>query len=635
PSVAGRRDVIINKTMITKVASDVGRIFLLVCLVFSVPPCSTTFRLTSPWGWRCINETCVKQENDGVRSLADLSTCKLTCGQDSTIWPSPTGFLKIAPQTVHFLLESLTLRGITAPTDQVKELVEKAFHIFRDNVGKNIPEGGGKATVMGPFHKQVTSHRVFVAVTVTGRVTRLSLETSEAYTLGITTRGDVTNATVLAGDFFGARHALETLSQLIEYDELAGVLQIVSTAAVVDAPVYKYRGILLDTSRNFFSVRAIERTLDAMAASKLNTLHWHITDTHSFPLYLESLPRMAFFGAYSPREIYRAADVRHLVEYGRVRGVRVLPEFPAPAHAGNGWQWAQKQGLGKLGVCLNQEPWQSYCVEPPCGQLNIINNNTYNILAQIYKELLDIFSPLDLFHFGGSKVNLNCWNTTEEIVAHLEKEGHGRDHESFYRLWGSFQKSALDLLTQANQGKQIPGILWTSQLTEKDRIESHLDPQQYIIQILTNRTDKMIKSLLTKGYRVIFSNQDAWNLGCGFGNLSPSGKSWCINYKGWQAVYDNSPNNISATLTGSSHRNLILGGEAVLWSHHVDDTTLDSKLWPRGAALAERLWTNPDTNWEAAETRFVHHRQRLVRRGIMAQRVQPEWCRQNEGHCYL
>lgn len=72
----------------------------------------------------------------------------------------------------------------------------------------------------------MTSHRVLVDITVSGSATRLSLETPEAYTLSIATRGTFTNATILASNFFGARHALETLSQLIDYDEVTSVLQV-------------------------------------------------------------------------------------------------------------------------------------------------------------------------------------------------------------------------------------------------------------------------------------------------------------------------------------------------------------------------------------------------------------------------
>ncbi|XP_042224093.1 chitooligosaccharidolytic beta-N-acetylglucosaminidase-like isoform X1 [Homarus americanus] len=609
-------------------------VMLLPCLLLVSVPFSATFRVASPWGWRCVNETCVKEENDGLQTLPHLSTCKLTCARDGVLWPRPTGILQLGDQTVHFLLESLTLQGVTAPNDEIKQLIKKAFHIFKDHVAKNLPEEGGRPLLMGPFRKKTRIHRVMVEVTVTERATRLSLETSEAYTLGVTTLGPHTNATILASNFFGARHALETLSQLIEYDEATGALQILSTAAISDSPVFKYRGILLDTSRNFFPVKAIERTLDTMAANKLNTFHWHITDTQTFPLYLESLPNMAYYGAYSSRKVYYPADIRHLVEYGRVRGVRVLPEFDAPAHVGNGWQWTKKYGLGELVLCLDKQPWKLYCWGRPCGQLNIVNNNTYLVLGQIYKEMVDLFSPLDMFHFGGDEVKINCWNTTEEFVAYMEENGLSRDLQTFHDMWADFQRKALKLLTSANGGKNIPGIVWTSSLTDEN-ILKYLDPQQYIIQVWTTADDPTIGNLLNKGYRIILSNYDSLYLDCGNADTYRSGESWCGPYNPWQTVYDNSPDKIATHFTGSPQRNLVLGAEAPLWSESVDVGSLDAKLWPRGSALAERLWTNPLTNWESAEIRLIHHRQRMVTRGVRADRIQPQWCHQNEGLCYL
>ena len=71
-----------------------------------------------------------------------------------------------------------------------------------------------------------------------------------------------------------------------------------------------------------------------MSYNKLNVFHWHITDTHSFPLHLKSVPELARYGAYSPEKTYSAKDVADLVNYARVRGVKVMPEFDAPAHGG-------------------------------------------------------------------------------------------------------------------------------------------------------------------------------------------------------------------------------------------------------------------------------------------------------------
>lgn len=80
-------------------------------------------------------------------------------------------------------------------------------------------------------------------------------------------------------------------------------------------------------------------------------------------------------------------------------------EIDSPAHAGNGWQWGEKAGLGTLAVCINKKPWRTYCIQPPCGQLNPVNPNTYKILGRIYKDLVDIFPKGETFHMGGDEVN--------------------------------------------------------------------------------------------------------------------------------------------------------------------------------------------------------------------------------------
>ena len=71
----------------------------------------------------------------------------------------------------------------------------------------------------------------------------------------------------------------------------------------------------------------------------------------------------------------------------QVRGVRVLPELDAPAHSGNGYQWGEEEGLGKLAVCVNRDPWEKYCVEPPCGQMNLANPNLYDVVEVSSGEL--------------------------------------------------------------------------------------------------------------------------------------------------------------------------------------------------------------------------------------------------------
>lgn len=88
-----------------------------------------------------------------------------------------------------------------------------------------------------------------------------SLDFDESYTLNIKAEGDDVLALIEAETFFGARHALETLSQLVAYDDIRSEIQIVRDVTIEDKPVYKYRGFALDTSRNWFSIESIKRTI--------------------------------------------------------------------------------------------------------------------------------------------------------------------------------------------------------------------------------------------------------------------------------------------------------------------------------------------------------------------------------------
>lgn len=128
---------------------------------------------------------------------------------------------------------------------------------------------------------------------------------------------------------------------MIVFDDFRNEIQIPNEISITDGPVYPYRGLLLDTSRNFVDKSKILQTIDGMAMSKLNTLHWHIVDSQSFPYVSRTWPKFSMFGRYAPNKIYDQKDIKEILEYGLVRGVRVLPEFDAPAHVGEGWQWVK------------------------------------------------------------------------------------------------------------------------------------------------------------------------------------------------------------------------------------------------------------------------------------------------------
>lgn len=266
------------------------------------------------------------------------------------------------------------------------------------------------------------------------------MDTKESYKVIAKVKTQDIYVRIDAVNFFGARHALETIDQLIVYDDIRNEVQMVADAEIADEPVFKYRGILLDTARNYFSVASIKRTLDAMAMVKLNTFHWHITDSHSFPLQVKSQPELTTLGAYHPDKIYTHEDVKEIVHYGKVRGIRVLPEFDAPAHVGEGWQ------NKNLTTCFNFQPWKSYCVEPPCGQLDPSKDEVYNVMEDIFREMQQIFEFPDLFHMGGDEVSVNCWNTSKSLQDWMLTKGWKLEESDFMKLWGYFQVTILIFL---------------------------------------------------------------------------------------------------------------------------------------------------------------------------------------------
>ncbi|RZF47974.1 hypothetical protein LSTR_LSTR017471 [Laodelphax striatellus] len=208
--------------------------------------------------------------------------------------------------------------------------------------------------------------------------------------------------------------------------------------------------------------------------------------------------------------------------------------------------------------------------------------------------------------------------------------------ESLIKLWDNFQQRAYSTLQQVTAtSPQV--ILWTNTLTEQKDVDRILDKRHYIIQVWTTANDERIKMLAKKGYRMIFSNHDALYLDCGFGGWVTDGNNWCSPYKTWQQIYSNDMSAILKNVTGSEYspemEQLAYGASATIWTEEIDEHSLDGRVWPRLAALAERLWTNPSTPWQEAEFRFLHHRERLVRQGIHPEALQPQWCRQNEGDC--
>jgi len=157
---------------------------------------------------------------------------------------------------------------------------------------------------------------------------------------------DANYITLSAASVVGILRGLQTLWQLFEFGWLDRHFSndpvfIVrhSPIHIVDGPpTYSYRGLMIDTSRHYLPVPLIEeRLLDALEWNKINVLHWHLTDNQSWPYASEAYPELSEQGAYRACArapcVYRASDIRRIVEQARLRGIRVIVEVDLPGHS--------------------------------------------------------------------------------------------------------------------------------------------------------------------------------------------------------------------------------------------------------------------------------------------------------------
>ncbi|PHH51063.1 Beta-hexosaminidase [Ceratocystis fimbriata CBS 114723] len=442
-------------------------------------------------------------------------------------------------------------------------------------------------------------------------------EADEAYTLEITEAGV---ATLKAPTLLGLFHGLETFVQLF-YKHSSGTYWYTRSApvSISDSPQYAHRGIMIDGSRNFMPVEDILRTLDAMAWNKLNRLHFHITDSQSWPLELPSMPEVSEKGAYVSYQTYRPADITHIYEYALVRGIQVIMEIDMPGHSGS-----VALSHPELVVAYNEQPYWYYCAEPPCGAFRLNDTGVYKFLDAMWDDILPrINKYTSYFHTGGDEVNANG--------SMLDPGVRSNDSAVLQPLVQRFVSTAHD---QVRKHDLIPLVweemvgVWNLTLGSDVIIQSWLGG---------NATKKYI----SQGFQVIDSNYEFWYLDCGRGQWLDfdNGRAfesfypfndWCTPTNNWRKMYAHDPR---AGLSDAD-KSLVLGGEVAVWSETIDSTNFDSIVWPRASAMGEVLWSGrvdaagQNRSQYDASPRLSALRERMVARGVSASPIQMTFCTQ-------
>jgi len=362
----------------------------------------------------------------------------------------------------------------------------------------------------------------------------------ESYTLTVRPEGVL----IAAQTDIGVLHGLETLFQLLSADDGGFYFPCLE---IQDAPRFTWRGLLIDVSRHFQPVAVIKRNLDGMASVKMNVLHWHLTDDQGFRVESKVFPKLQELG--SDGWYYTQAQVRDVIAYAADRGIRVMPEFDIPGHA-TSWLVGYPQYASAPGP---------YAIERHFGvfapTFNPADSRVYKFFDRFFKEMAGLF-PDPYMHIGGDEVKPDQWDANREIQAFMKKKGLADDRA----LQAYFNERILEILTR--HGKKMVG--W-------DEIFQPGLPKNIVIQ--SWRGQQALVDAARKGYQAILSNGYYIDL------CEPAAQ-----------LYLNDPIPAGSPLT-EEEKSLVLGGEATMWSELVTPETIDSRIWPRTAAIAERFWS--------------------------------------------
>ncbi|KAH8824949.1 N-acetylhexosaminidase [Flagelloscypha sp. PMI_526] len=434
---------------------------------------------------------------------------------------------------------------------------------------------------------------------------------SEGYTLVVPAGGG--EATLTADSALGLFRGLTTFEQL--WYDLSGVTYTVEAGLnIQDAPKYPYRGLMLDTARNYFTVDDIKRTIDAMSWTKLNNFHWHIVDAQSFPLVIPGFEDLSQKGAYFPGQVYNAKDVADVISYAAARGISVMPEIDTPGHTS-----VISKAHPEFIACPEKTPWASYSAEPPAGQIRIADSAAVSWTQNLFKATAKLFKTGPFLSIGGDEVNAKCYQEDSETQASLSASGKTIDQ-------------ALSDFVLGN-AKVVTDVGKTAVVWEEMVLDHNIALPQNGTAVLSWISSANAKSIAAKGYDIIHAPSDYFYLDCGHGawvGAFPGGQSWC-SFNSWQHAYSFDP---LSNLTSEAEQKLVLGGQALLWAEQSNRYSLDNTLWPRAASIGEVFWS-AGKDISAALSRLHAFSYRLQKRGIGSIALQPHWCAVRPGACDL
>lgn len=391
----------------------------------------------------------------------------------------------------------------------------------------------------------------------------------EAYVLDVQTDKIVCKASSNAGLFYG----LQTLAQLIQTENGKSTVPVVF---IEDAPVYGWRGYMLDESRHFMGKDVVKQYLDIMARLKLNVFHWHLTDEQGWRIEIKRYPLLTQEGsvgswsdANAPSAFYTQDEIKEIVEYAAQRHIMVVPEIDMPGHAtavGRSYPEISGGGEGR---------WKDFTFHPA-------RETTYEFISNIFDEVVELF-PAPYIHIGADEVHFGnqSWFTDPQIQKFIKdhnlKDEIGMEHY--------FVRRVCDIVNA--KGRKMIG--WD------EIVNTGVSPDKAIIMWWRHDKPELLTQALNDGFDIILTPR----IPCYFDFVQDDnhkiGRRWAGDFNELETVY-NFSGNISKLI--SSHSKQVLGMQANVWTERIKDKKrLDFMTYPRLMAIAENAWSdNKATN---------------------------------------
>ena len=365
----------------------------------------------------------------------------------------------------------------------------------------------------------------------------------ESYVLDVSSAG----AKLTAPNPLGVMHGLQSFLQLVEVTPDGYAAPAIH---IEDTPRFPWRGLSIDVSRHFISMEVLKRNVDGMAAVKMNVLHLHLSDDQGFRLESKEFPKLQELG--SDGMYYRQTEIRELIEYASDRGIRIVPEFDMPGHS-TAWFVGYPELASGPGPYQIERRWGIF--DPA---MDPTRESTYKLLDKFIEEMTNIF-PDRYFHIGGDEVNGKQWDANPKIHEFMKAHNLKSDQE--------LQQYFTDRVQQIVSKHHKFMVGW-------DEILTPGMPKDIVIQ--SWRGPESLAEAARQGYRGILSS------GYYLDAIRPAAQHYLVDPL----------SGAGATLTAEQQK-LILGGEACMWEEFASDENIESRIWPRAAAIAERLWSPP------------------------------------------